>query len=484
MAMNKAINNCKLLENIFKEKPNNVAIDFNDKTFSFREIIQKSKNILHQWNEVGLIKGSNILILPNDRLNFFFSILAASIGGFNITLVNDNIYENDLDSIIKNSGCDFIYDPTIHSKFLNFDNLFNFTNINIIFFTSGTTGQVKGFVHSLETLLSNSLAFNSCSGIKKDIRMLNVMPIGYMASLLNTFFSPLIAGGVVILYKALNINSALNFWRFAFNKNINSVWLSPTMLSIVTKLCRDDKIKKWASSNLKYVFIGMAPLHYSIRKNFYDLLNIECYESYGMTECMFITVNPISSIPPKGSVGKVLNGVEISIRDDNGQELKNNNQGNIFIKSDFMYLESLSQNSLNSQFSKSLANDWLDTGDKGYLDDNDNLSITGRTKDIIIRGGVNINPRLIEEVLLLHPLVRDAAVIGIPHSFWGEEIVACIITKNSEKINSEELFQYCSNKLTENYVPSYFQFLDKFPLSISGKIKKILLKKTFMDMFK
>ena len=80
--------------------------------------------------------------------------------------------------------------------------------------------------------------------------------------------------------------------------------------------------------------------------------------------------------------------------------------------------------------------------------------------------------------------MSDAAVIGIPHTFWGEEIVACVITNNSEKLKSKELFQFCSKKLTENYIPSYFQFLDKFPLSISGKIKKILLKKSFIDMLK
>ncbi len=119
---------------------------------------------------------------------------------------------------------------------------------------------------------------------------------------------------------------------------------------------------------------------------------------------------------------------------------------------------------------------WLHTGDLGILDDEDYTKITGRLKDMVIRGGENIYPREVEEFLYEHPSISDVQVIGVPDLKYGEELMAWVKLKNGEKITTEEIKEFCKGKIAHYKIPRYVKFVDEFPMTISGKIQKYKMR--------
>lgn len=122
------------------------------------------------------------------------------------------------------------------------------------------------------------------------------------------------------------------------------------------------------------------------------------------------------------------------------------------------------------------ANGWLHTGDLGVMDHNGYFKITGRLKDMIIRGGENIYPREIEEFLYTHPLVKDVQVVGVPSAKYGEEVLAFIQPKEGANLTKEEIQAYCQNKIAKYKIPSYVLFTDSYPTTASGKVQKYRLR--------
>jgi len=119
---------------------------------------------------------------------------------------------------------------------------------------------------------------------------------------------------------------------------------------------------------------------------------------------------------------------------------------------------------------------WLHTGDLATMNEQGYINIVGRLKEMVIRGGENIFPREIEELLLRHPKVVDAQVLGVPDSFFGEELLAVVLPKEGEQLTEEELREYCKGQISHQKIPRYFQFVTAFPMTASGKVQKFVLR--------
>lgn len=122
-------------------------------------------------------------------------------------------------------------------------------------------------------------------------------------------------------------------------------------------------------------------------------------------------------------------------------------------------------------------NRWMHTGDLGVMDNDGYVKIVGRSKDIIIRGGENISPREVEEFLITHPNIIDAQVIGVPSERYGEEVCAWIIAREGSNLTGEELFGFCKGKTATYKIPKYWKFVNEFPMTITGKIRKVDMRK-------
>lgn len=467
-----------LLADVFYQHPDKIALLAGDRCWTYCELGIQARQLATRWTQLGAVPGDRILLLPVDRAESLIAILAASYGGFDLVSLSQKASADEIAYAREVTRPNLIWsaEPLSDREELPAPGEgSDFQNIRIIFFTSGSTSRPKGVCHQLEAMLENAHAFNRRACLGGDVRLLHVMPSGYMAGVLNTFLSPLMAGGTVIVGDVFSPLSALQFWSLARQQSVNSVWLSPTMTATLTQLARGPEIQAWAREHLRHVFVGTAPLHPSTRMAFRERIGVDCLESYGMTECMFASVNPPGVPNPGNSVGLLLDGVEAQVRTDDGATLAPGQEGKIWIRSRTLMEGYLDFDS--GQSDPGFDPDtWLDTGDIGVVDADDRLTITGRIKDLIIRGGVNVSPKAVEDVILSCPGVQDAAVIGNPHPFWGEEIIACVIPVNTGSVDTKILTDYCSQRLAADAMPSRFAILAEFPRSSNGKVQKHLLR--------
>ena len=343
----------------------------------------------------------------------------------------------------------------------------------LIAFTSGTTSRPKAVCHAAGRMIANVEAFNSLTGINQETRMLHVMPMSYMAGFLNCLLSPLVAGGSVVLAPAFDAGAALTFWEAPRRHHANCMWLSPTMAALLVRLNRDPTVAPWTRDHLALVFAGTAPLPPAIRDSFAETFGCRLLESWGMTEVLLGAVMP-STDHRGGSAGMLLNGVAIQTRNtEMGAALPQEEPGELWVRSSYALLGYLDDDG-NIGSDSADTNGWFPTGDLGAMDQEGYLSITGRKKDLIIRGGTNISPRAVEEVLLHIPGVVDAAVVGIPHPFWGEDVIAYIQIDPGASLPELEpsLRKNCREALPVAAMPCRFVAVTEFPRTSTGKIQK------------
>ena len=444
----------------------------NDKTYTGGELFKKSSELACFFASRGAKPGDRIAIQLPNSLEFILCFFAGIFGKFTLIPINASLPKRDIDYILEVTQPKLVIKNFSDLQFIKPDQQPEVqrdkNTIIAIVFTSGTTNRPKGVCHVAERMFGNALAFNELVGLDENTCMLHVMPMGYQAGFLNTLLCPILAKGSVVLAPQFSSAEAINFWKVAIEYNINAMWLSPTMASLLARINRSEIISEWTRKNLHHIFIGTAPLPLPIKENFENVFGVECFESYGMTELMLVSSNTRNFPRKKTSVGRLLSTVTVQVRDDKNNLLSYGQRGNIYINTSFAfegYLDAATGSILTKE------DEWVDTGDNGYLDENNNLFITGRTKDLIIHGGTNISPRAIEEVLLQHPEIMDAVVIGKPHPFWGEEIIAFLMIKENTNLTSAMLTQYCQDKLQSDAIPSQFEIVQEFPRASTGKVQ-------------
>ena len=448
-----------------------------EQSFTGATFYQNVRRVLASFLNQGLVSGDRIAVILPNGMESIFCYFACMFGGFTIIPINPNLPAEDIDYIltltkpnlcIKNKA-DIQYDEVIRQEEVHQDEHALFA----IFFTSGTTSRPKGVCHSVTSMLSNAMAFNELVGLNAKTVMLHVMPMGYMAGFLNTVLSPILAAGSVVLASQFKASEAINFWMSAQKYGVNALWITPTMAALLARLNRDVGIANWVSQHIQHVFVGTAPLPAIVKKDFERVFNVTCLESYGMTEVMLVSSNRQIDINHDTSVGRLLPGVEIKAVNLNGEQLSPGEEGSLQIKTPFALLGYLD---VETGYVQPLEDEWLATGDVGYLDEEQYLFITGRIKDLIIHGGTNVSPRAVEEVLLQHQSVQDVVVVGKYHPFWGEEVVAFLITQDGYAYNEEAIREYCSSRLQADAVPTNYQVVKIFPRTSTGKIQRNKLK--------
>jgi acyl-CoA synthetase (AMP-forming)/AMP-acid ligase II len=357
---------------------------------------------------------------------------------------------------------------------INDENLFSIT------FTSGTTGRPKGVGHSVYTLFGNALAFNKLTGFTSENRLLHVLPMTYMAGFLNSLLSPFIAGGSVVIAGAFNAMSAMRFWDPVIKYKVNTFWISPSIASAVTKLDRNKSSAEYSLQHMRQVFVGTAPLPLAVKTAFQEKFGVEMLESYGLSEHLYLTANSPLHDRVKGAVGKFLEGIEMRLLGEDG-EPTSCDEGVLEIKTPYFMIGYLDYEK--GEILPVERGQWLETGDIAKIDAEGNMFITGRVKDLIIRGGMNISPRSIEDVIVGFGPVQAVAVVGLPDPDFGEKIAAAVIWNNDVNASEEQekLLEWCRNKMPRDRIPTKFTTFDSFPLNANGKIVKTDIRHILLD---
>jgi len=247
----------------------------------------------------------------------------------------------------------------------------------------------------------------------------------------------------------------------------------PFVFALMVHMAEEEEIKHDLSS-LRLYCVGGAPMPTEVMKRFKHLYGLDIVQWWGLTEATaHVTCQPVDGTGKLGSVGEALPGWEVKIVEDNGKELPPNKPGEIIASGPIMkgYYN-------NPRATTEVIRDgWLYTGDIGKIDEDGELFILGRKKEMIIAKGQNIYPSDIEDVLYTHPKVAEAAVVGIPDELRGEVIRAVISLKAGEAATEQEIKRFCLERIANYKVPKQVIFSDSLPKTATGRIRKEDLKK-------
>jgi long-chain acyl-CoA synthetase len=340
-----------------------------------------------------------------------------------------------------------------------------------IMYTSGTSAKPKGLAHKLARMLRNATAFGAVQGIDQSSRFYLTLSMTYMGGFYNLLILPFLSGASVVVDHVFDARSSLNFWDKAKNNRANTLWMAPTVLSILLRMDRGRTGEEFCRSSVRQAFVGFAPLPLKVKNDFEARYGVHLIENYGLSETVFVTARSRETLPVSGYVGEALPGVQLRIVDDEGNPLPPGEDGEVQILTPDLMAGYLDPDGRLAQVNST---DWFPTGDVGHLDSQDSLSITGRKKDLIIRGGLNISPAAIEEVLMQISGISEAAVVSIPHELYGEDIVA--VLKLDAGIDFEAILDsvvaYAKRKLAQHQQPARYIAIDEFPRTANGKIQK------------
>jgi len=269
-------------------------------------------------------------------------------------------------------------------------------------------------------------------------------------------------------------------------ERVTHSFVVPTMLK---RIMEHPDLNKYDLSSLKLITYGAAPMPYDVVRRAVDIFDCGLMNAYGQTESTstLTYLGPDDHRIPREegpereqklrrlrSVGRAMDDVAIVIMDDRNEVRPPGEEGEICVSGARLMREYHKQADETAQ---AIVEGWLHTGDVGYLDEDGYLFITGRKKDLIIRGGENISPGEIEDVLEEHPKIEEAAVIGVPDSDWGEVVKAVVVPKSGAPPSPEELIAFCKERLASYKAPAYVAVVGELPRNPLGKVLKTELRK-------
>jgi acyl-coenzyme A synthetase/AMP-(fatty) acid ligase len=378
--------------------------------------------------------------------------------------------------------------PTIHLEFLpeapHFHPLADAqaSDLIVIMYTSGTSATPKGLAHSIGSMLRNATAFAATQQLDQGSRFYLTLSMAYMGGFYNLLILPFLCGASVVVDHVFDARSSLNFWDKARQLQVNTLWMAPTVLSILLRMDRGRVGEEFCRTSVRHVFVGFAPLPLKVKDEFESRYGVRLIQNYGLSETLFVTARTPGLAGSCGYVGESLPGVAVRIVNDNGDPMPPHRDGEIQILTpDLMagYLDA------RGQLLPIEPSTWFPAGDVGQLDESGSLSITGRKKDIIIRGGVNISPAAIEESLLQVNGVADVAVVSVAHELYGEDIVAVLRLEPGVELESllDALIAHARNHLAQHQQPARYLSIDEFPRTANGKVQKTRLRELVAQKF-
>lgn len=336
----------------------------------------------------------------------------------------------------------------------------------IIIYTSGTTGKPKGCLLTHGNLLANARQIATWLKFTERDRLLTLMPLFHMNAVSVTTLTPLYAGASTVVSPRF---SASRFWQIISEYEITSFGSVATMLARLLSAYPEGTPAGLKTSQLRFAMCGSAPVPAEILKRFEETFDCLVIEGYGLSESTCrSTFNPPDERRRPGSCGMPI-GNEMRVVDEEDRDVPVGELGEIVLRGPNI-LKGYYKNP--QATAEAFRQGWFHTGDIGYRDVDGFFYIVDRKSDMIIRGGENIYPREIDEVLYLHPSVAAAATIGVPDAVYGEEVAAFIVLKEKMKATEDEIINFCRERLADYKCPKSVRFIAEIPKGPTGKLLK------------
>lgn len=463
----------------------------------FNTVVNRTANLLRSK---GIHKGDVVsLLLPNSPeyvIAYFACWKLGAVAG----PVNSLLKAGEIEWVVSNSGSKLLLtDPSyaetlsgialpeaiffgrVDESVIDFSSDLEATDTvsddhSIIIYTSGTTGKPKGCLLTHGNLIANAHQISEWMGFGPSDRLLTVMPLFHMNAVTVTTLTALYAGGSTVVSPKF---SASRFWDIIEDHRVTSFGSVATMLSMLLSIREqqtDISDRGKDISSLRFAMCGSAPVPVEVLKRFEETFGVLVVEGYGLSESTCrSTFNPPNENRRPGSCGLPI-GNEMRVVDGENNEVPNGELGEIVLRGPNIFKGYFKNPEATT---KAFEGGWFHTGDIGYRDADGFYYIADRKSDMIIRGGENIYPREIDDLLYTHPAVEHAAVIGVPDELYGEEVAAFIVLKAEANVSKEEIIDFCKQHLADYKCPKTVHFVDTIPKGPTGKLLKRELAKFF-----
>lgn len=494
--------------------------DASDQTLTYGEVADHTLALARALRDRGVVKGSRVAIMSDNSLDMAYVLFAIWHCGGVVAPLNPQLAPNhlqdildrlepslflvsypyaDLASRLQTSDIVCVFGESsddgavtgslnvaeeIYGELLSdqvFADLDGADPFQIIF-TSGSTAAPKGVTLAFDRLVENERLFCSALEIGPEHRFLNMFPMSYLAGTHNVLLLPMSVGASIVISQPLGGANLFSFWELIRERQVNLPWFTATMLSMLLSV-DDGAEMPWLSEQIKLALVGMAPLPQSTKDGFEARYGFDLFENYALSETAFLSTHSPCFETTLGSKGRILDGVSIEIHTSDAKgdviTLSEGETGEIFVKSPSLmlgYFGALLSDEIN------LRNGGFYTGDLGHVAGGE-LYLTGRKKDLIIRGGLNIAPALVEDVIAELPGILEVAIVGVPHDVYGEEVAAAIsVTADYADMTLKSLAEQLKGRVAYFQQPKTLHVVEGgLPRGLTGKIDKVAVRALFKD---
>ncbi|MCF2217981.1 AMP-binding protein [Chryseobacterium sp. PS-8] len=418
-----------------------------------------------------------IFVINQSEMSHIFSSLAfkssdykqmiADAREFCVTLKSEVFFDDSWEEFLNNGQ--HISDDTLHSfeEHVQFDDPVN------IQYTSGTTGFPKGVTLSHHNILNNGYFIGIRLKYTEKDRVCIPVPFYHcFGMVIGNICCTAHGACMVIPNDSFDPEITL---KVVSDEKCTSLYGVPTMF--IAELAVKN-FETFDFSSLRTGVMAGSVCPPEIMKKVESLMNIkEMSICYGMTETSPVSTQTLIGTPFEkqvNTVGTVQDHLEIKIIDENGKIVTRGEHGELCTRGYSVMLKYWND----PENTRKVLDEgrWMHTGDMAVMDDEGYITISGRIKDLIIRGGENISPKEIEDFLYTYPNILDVQIIGVPSEKFGEEVMAWVKVRKGFQVTEEELLNYCKGRIAHYKVPKYWKFVDEFPMTISGKVRKVEMR--------
>lgn len=495
-----------------KYRPNHTAVIFKEERLNYREYNQNVNSVANMLLDLGITKGDKVAtVLPNclELLETYWAV--AKIGALvvplsplllkdglksllldsdsKMVLTNSNfikIFDELKDDLINIASENYLLIDTELPGYQNYHKLKDSASIlepegieitendpfNIIY-SSGTTGLPKGIVHSHYVRLMYGMEFSSVFRIKPESIIIHTGSIVFNGSFV-TLMPAIFLGATYILSPSFDPDV---FIETVFREKATHIIMVPTQ---IIAFLHSPKFSAEKLKSLEMICTVGSPFHKEHKEELNRKLPGKFYELYGVTEGFLTVLDKYDYAKKPSSVGATPRFFDMRIVNDSKEDVEIGEIGEIIGRGPMLMTEYYKRPDLTQQ---TIIDGWLYTGDLGYMDEEGFLYLVDRKKDMIKSGGISVFPRDIEEVIVQHPAVREAAVFGVSDEKWVETPVAAVILKEKNTISSEELQNWINEHVSAKYQRvSKVIIMEDFPRNIAGKILKRVMRDEYSKL--
>lgn len=471
-----------LLDQRAHANPQGHAVSDSSQTLSNSGLLDRVRAVTAQLAGLGIGPGDVVALNVTNRVEFVILLFAAWRRGAAITPINPASTSREVARQIDDSGAELVVaeskpDNAGTATTLLVSQLwsdaagtgpepiiFDDSGLALLIYTSGTTGAPKGVMLKHSNIDAMAAMGRDALSLGPDDRCLLILPLFHVNGIVVSVLTPLLAGASVVIADRFDPRTffhTVERYRPTYFSAVPTIF---NMLSTLPDTVHPD------TSSVRFAVCGAAPASAQLLKRFESRYGFPLIEGYGLSEgTCGSTMNPVDGVRKPGTVGIPLPGQEIQIAGVDGETVPVGDNGEVVVRGANVMRGYLGRP---EDTDRAVINGWLYTGDIGHLDADGYLTLVGRSKDLIIRGGENIYPKEIEDVLASDHTVLEAAVIGLPDDKWGEVVVAFVEPRPGATVDLEALETLCRDNLSKYKRPTAIHQLHAMPKSAVGKLDK------------